>query len=331
MSQSWDEAALKGGAATLCNQCAALKPDEKVLVLCNYGTLRVADYIVEAARLTAAHVTMHMIPGTSMHGQEPPQPTAQAMLEADVIFCLTQNSLAHSKARFHATERGARYLSLPDYSHEVLASPALRTNFQALAEEAKNLTKLLDRSKHVHIQSKKGTDLRFTIEGRKGNCAPGLVHTPGMLGSPPDAEVNIAPIENSCNGTFVVDGSIPCKEIGIFKEPVTLVFKQGRVVVISSNTAALSRTVGQLFDSAGPQSRVLGEFGIGLNPDAKLCGIMLIDEGARGTIHLGIGSNITIGGANDVAFHLDFVMKDATVTIDDVVVMEAGQIETISA
>ena len=65
-----------------------------------------------------------------------------------------------------------------------------------------------------------------------------------------------------------------------------------------------------------PKVYIPGELGIGLNPLSKLCGRMLEDEGALGTVHLGFGSNSTIGGENKVSFHIDMVMKDVTVFID---------------
>ena len=38
------------------------------------------------------------------------------MLEADLILALTHKSLAHTKARSNACVKGARYLSLAEYS-----------------------------------------------------------------------------------------------------------------------------------------------------------------------------------------------------------------------
>ena len=53
----------------------------------------------------------------------------------------------------------------------------------------------------------------------------------------------------------------------------------------------------------------LAECGIGLNPKARLTGNMLTDEGSKGCIHFGFGANNTVGGINNVAFHLDFILK----------------------
>jgi len=60
----------------------------------------------------------------------------------------------------------------------------------------------------------------------------------------------------------------------------------------------------------------VAELGIGLNPLAELSGAMLEDEGCLGTAHLGMGSNATIGGENEVPFHLDHVIRDACIEID---------------
>ena len=80
-----------------------------------------------------------------------------------------------------------------------------------------------------------------------------------------------------------------------------------------------------IFEKAGTEkATVLGEFGIGFNNKAKLCGNMLIDEGTQGSVHFGMGSNWTIGGNNRVGFHLDFVMMGASVYVDDRLIIDKG-------
>jgi leucyl aminopeptidase (aminopeptidase T) len=71
---------------------------------------------------------------------------------------------------------------------------------------------------------------------------------------------------------------------------------------------------------------VLAECGVGLNPDAELTGSMLTDEGTNGTMHFGFGSNATVGGQNDVSFHLDVVFREATLEIDGSPILEHGEV-----
>jgi leucyl aminopeptidase (aminopeptidase T) len=83
----------------------------------------------------------------------------------------------------------------------------------------------------------------------------------------------------------------------------------------------------RLFKTAGSdKALVLAECGVGLNEKAKLTGTMLTDEGAYGTMHFGFGSNATVGGVNDVAFHLDFVFRSPTLTVDGKTVLERGEL-----
>ena len=64
---------------------------------------------------------------------------------------------------------------------------------------------------------------------------PGFVKNKGDLGSPPDIEANIAPLENSANGVIIVDGSIPFTDFGLLHKPITLEIKDGKISKISGN------------------------------------------------------------------------------------------------
>jgi leucyl aminopeptidase (aminopeptidase T) len=51
---------------------------------------------------------------------------------------------------------------------------------------------------------------------------------------------------------------------------------------------------------------------------------MLTDEGAMGCVHFGLGANHTVGGLNEVDFHLDFVVRDASLWVDGVPMIADG-------
>jgi leucyl aminopeptidase (aminopeptidase T) len=306
----------EAGAQRLVRICANLKAGERVYVISDDSTRAVADEVTAQARKITREVRHDVIEAEAMHGSEPPAFVAARMADADVIFGLTAMSMAHTTARRNAGERGARYLSLPDYSLELLASPALRADFEDISVICNQIADVIDQSSAIRITTRAGTDLTLSTGSRLSNRCPGLVWRAGELGSPPDAEVNIAPLEGTAHGTIVVDGSIPCREIGLLSAPVMLLVLDGRIAEINGSAPVL-QTLEALFCKAGPKSRVLAEFGIGLNPQARLCGVMLEDEGCAGTVHFGFGSNVTIGGLNKVGFHLDFIVRDATVFCDN--------------
>lgn len=307
--------------------CAGLQKHESLLIVTDKGTLKVGEAIAGRAK-EIAKVRLINIPAMTMHGQEPTEEVAEAMLEHDVTFGLTKKSLAHTKARFNATLKGRRYLSLPDYSLELLESKALEYDFSSLCSEADYLSAKLDVATFCRVTSKLGTDISFRLNGRAANSCPGLARNPGELASPPDAEVNIAPLELETNGRIVVDGSIPCDEIGVLKTPVTVNVTNGSINEFKGDAGPALEKIFK--DSGSDSSLILGELGIGLNPEANLCGVMLVDEGCRGTVHFGFGSNSTIGGTNSAPMHLDMVIKDPTLIIDNKTVIEDGRILELS-
>lgn len=312
------------GCETLVTVCADLKSYETALIISDETTRQIGESIVAAAARVTPQVKHIVIKPIQIHGEEPPAEIAAAMLTSDVIFGVTNMSIAHTKARQTATKKGARYLSLPDYSLALLSSPSLNVNFRDLTPQASQIADILNAGRKASVRTALGTNIVLRIDGRQANPCPGWCYGPGSLASPPDAETNIAPVENSSSGLIIVDGSILCNGIGLLKTPITLGIEEGRINRIEG---AMSGRLTQVLDQPGyPGTRVLAELGIGLNPKAKLSGIMLEDEGCLGTIHIGFGSNATIGGKNSVPFHLDMVIRYASLELDGKMIMEEGRL-----
>jgi len=315
IATSSQDAAVRRGCEALVGVCANLSAGERALIVVDRTTREVGEALASVAQATGARVETAVIPELGFHGEEPAAEVGAAMAAADVVFAATNMSLAHSAACRAALAAGTRCLSLPDYSLSVLASPALLADFRALGEEAAMLAGALTRAKAVRIRAAGGTDLSCAVEGRSGNSAPGRCAGPGTLASPPDSEANIAPLEASGEGVIVVDGSIPAPGLGLLDHAIELTVRDGRVVDVGGGIEA--DRLRAMLDAAGdPEARTVAEIGVGLNPLASLSGVMLEDEGCRGTAHVGLGGNATIGGASQLAFHLDLVLREAVLEVD---------------
>jgi 2,5-dihydroxypyridine 5,6-dioxygenase len=310
---------IRRGSDTLVRVCAWLQSNETALVVSDHSTVRIGRSIFEAVKEVTRNASHLVIEPFAMHGQEPPSHIAQQMSSFSVVFGVTKMSMAHTKARQMASLKGVRYLSLPDYSFELLSSQSLRTDFKKLTPLVLKITELLSNAKEVFIKTRNGTELSLRIDGRQANSSPGWCDGLGTFVSPPDVESNIAPLEAESNGVIAVDGSIPYKDFGLLDSPIMLEVKNGRIVKISGKySTALEKVLDSPSDIT---TRILAELGFGLNPNAKLSGFMLEDEGSWGTVHLGFGSNSTIGGANHIAFHLDMVLLEPTVFVDGVIIL----------
>jgi leucyl aminopeptidase (aminopeptidase T) len=109
-------------------------------------------------------------------------------------------------------------------------------------------------------------------------------------------------------------------------EPVTLIIKNGEVKDIQGGIlAAKFRQIMEALDNRKAYN--FAEFGIGLNPCARLWAMNLEDLGRLGNVHYGIGSSYVIGGKIVAPNHIDAIFKDAVVEFDGRVVLDKGVLQ----
>jgi len=296
--------------------CGGLNASDDLLILCDGTTRQIADEFLNCAVSVNPKAKLMEIPNLPNHGAEPIGYAKEAMCCSTLILSLCRYSLAHSQARLDSALSGARFLSLPLYDWNLLDEECLRIDFSAQSGRVRKFADAFTVGQQIHVTTEAGTDIKLEITGRMGNYCPGLVKVAGDLGSPPDIEANVSPIENSAEGVLVIDGSITMPGFGLLLNPVTLEVRSGKVVAFRSANMDYVNRLNLLFGEPDSLRRVVAECGVGLNPAAKLTGSMLTDEGALGCVHFGLGSNHTVGGLNRVDFHLDFVVREASLAVD---------------
>jgi len=313
------------GARILVNTCARVKPSEHVVVLTDTNEISVVEYVVAAAKEKNAETVLIVMSPRSAHGEEPPKTVAAALKEADVVFAVTTFSLFHTKARHEACKNGARWVNMPDFRREMLCSGGIYADFSGIRPLVDKLSSILSEESKVKVITDKGTDIEFSIEGRRAVPQYGVSDKPGMISSPPDIETAVAPVEGTAQGKIVVDGSIVLPGIGPLSEgkEVVLTVKNGFITEIEGGEEA--KKFKEVLENANdPSVYNIGEFGVGFNPKCRLTGNMLEDEGVYGTIHFGIGNNATIGGLTKAPMHIDVIIKEPTVIVDGKVVIDHG-------
>ena len=314
------------GAIHLLSNALALKEQESALLVFDRTTSVMLPYFRSAASSLGIILEEVEIPVATNHGQEPTFTAASKFASHSRIIGLTAFSMAHTQARISATKAGSKYLSLPQYSLELLAHPMVRVDFQDLAPLVSKVTAKLTEGNRAELTSEAGTNLTIDISSRVGNFCPGALIEGSDIGSPPDVEANVSPIETGSDGIAIVDGSITHPTIGLLAFPVSIEFKKGKAISFQTDDPAVSMALDNLFGGKSDKRRVLAELGLGLNPLAELTGAMLSDEGTLGTVHLGLGSNSTVGGKNKIDFHLDFVIRNAVLKVDGETILREGVI-----
>jgi len=301
----------------LLKVCARAKKEESVLVVTDKDQKHIARIFTDHGRELGYEICSIEMPTRSTHGENPPKTVAAAMKSANIIFGATKFSLYHSQARKDAVKEGARFLNMADYTEEMLKTGPLLVDFEKQREVVFAVAKVLTEGKWVKLTSPAGTDIEFSIEGRRALAEPGMSVAPGETSSPPDIEAELAPVEGTANGRVVIDGSIPQPGIGVITTPIEFIVKDGFITEIIGDTDQAQALRNQLAASGNPNNYNVAELGIGLNPLATFSGSMLEDEGVFGSAHIGIGNNTAFpGGTLSADVHIDAMMRKPTIIID---------------
>lgn len=314
---------VKDGAAKVLSVCANAREDEDVVLISDDNKLEIAYAFMAAARdlgLKKA-VTLIMTPQT-IGGQEPPEVVARAMEEASLLVVITTHSLSQTRTRMELTRNGARFMSLPDVRVADLTEGLIEADFVKIAPGVQKLAGLLTKGERFHVTSRSGSDLTFSAKGIEASALDGLCHGKGDFRSL-GVEANVGPVVGSVNGTIVVDGSAPL--LGPLTGTITCDVKDGYVRRISGGRDA-RRLEQALASYKDPQMYLVGEFGIGMNPCARLTGTSYIsDESTIGTVHFGLGSNLSQRGNIKAAGHTDLIVQKPTIEIDGFTLMKDGE------
>lgn len=128
------------GAEVLLTTCSNCGKDEKIAIVTDPTSYEAAKALYDAAK-DFKNKSLLLMDERNMHGQEPTDLVAAAMLEADVIFGATKFSLFHSNARRKAVEAGARFVNMADYDVDMLKSGGLFADFEKSAKLVQRLQK----------------------------------------------------------------------------------------------------------------------------------------------------------------------------------------------
>lgn len=252
------------------------------------------------------------------------EPINAALKAADLIITPTSTSLYHSKGirEAYSEPNLARVIALSEITEDALINGGMMADFKGLKPLVEKLATYYDKGETIRYQTPAGTDLKASISRRAAYWISGVADKPGMLLALPTTEVYIAPVEDTVEGTIIVDAS--CSGgVGLVDEPIILTVEKGKIVKIEGGLAA-AKLRNKLADVNSPLAYQIAEFGLGLNPECRVIGTTE-DEGRYGTCHIGIGSNVGFGGVNNVPIHLDVIMWKPTVTIDNEIIFKDGE------
>jgi len=175
-------------------QCLGVREGETVIIITDEPERKIGHHLwMKAKELNTEAIYIEIIP-RKIHGEEPPKPVAEAMRVADVVIAPTSKSITHTLAKKEACEKGARIATLPGITEEIFIR-TMSANYEEILALTNKIADILDNGNTVHITTNLGTDLEFSIKGRKARRSTGIYRKPGECGNLPGAEAYIAPVE----------------------------------------------------------------------------------------------------------------------------------------
>ncbi len=312
------------GARKIIETCAGVKEGETVVIVTDTNKIRIAEVLAAGVCSVGGKPVIVWMTPTGAHGVEPPLAVVAACRESNVYIFATTWNLQHTSARVEALAHGSRGTTIPQVTEDLLITGGILADFDSCDQMGKKLGALLEKSQRMRITSPSGTDLRGQIGGRKVIYETGIFREPGRYAALPNSEINISPLEGTAEGVIVAD--VRLGAAGITRdEPATAEVRDGQIVQIKGGKVAKDfwHTLEQFNE---PKVFSIAEFGIGLNPQARLYASFLEDEGRLGNGHVGIGSNWAMGGKIRAPLHTDLIFKEASFYFDDRLVLDKGKL-----
>lgn len=310
---------LKSVASRVLEENMAVEAGESLLVVTDTEKRAIGHALFEAGDDLGLEAGVIETRPMERSGMEPPAYVSAAMAAADVVVCPTSASLTHTRAREDATDAGARVATMPGITEHMFGEGAITADYAEVERLTAALTERLTAADEARIESTNKT-LTVSLSGRDGIPSDGLITEPGESGNLPSGESYIAPVEGTAEGAIAFDGGLV--GVGELDDPLVVRIESGSIESIEGSSAAEFR------EALGDDecARRVAELGLGTNPAAEIIGTVLEDEKVYGTCHVAFGDNHGFGGIIDCDSHLDGIVLEPEVYLDDELVVSGGDV-----
>lgn len=269
---------------------------------------------------------------------------AQASHGAELIVDF---AVGYADFIIEAMERGAQVLVPGDgvgghHIEDSLIRTILQADIHSLKRESEYLRDLFTGAKTVTMTSAEGSDFTMDVEGLAG------FHSAEFLWDrdkgekimewatlPPAAPGIVLP-KGRGDGVVAVDGVIMLEANYMPRSPVLLTFDNGRIVKAEGDDRVIINKMNRWLDGIEGDTGRMGpvHFNLGLNPNARFTEHQEFEK-VRGSLVMGIGDSLLLNqmhpSGNDLEpvispVHWDFIVMNATITLDDKVICENGTV-----
>lgn len=250
------------------------------------------------------------------HPNAPLQPPiVESINGADLIINLATYTVTHSPNIIKARKNPDKgYILIPDATEDSFARGMMDADPAVVQKLNNKVGEILRDGEWARVTSDQGCDMEFSLE----ECPE--YHLSGF----PLGETNTLPQPmESINGKFVVDSFMMM--VGMIETPIEMTVEEGWITEIKGGQEA--RQLQGILDEHGDENaNAFAEFSIMTNPKARPNGNLIEHKMVAGGVHMAVGSQKSWDGIES-NIHLDGVLIQPTVEIDDEVILDQGEFQ----
>lgn len=333
--------AVEAGARQAVVNCVKVQPDDKVVIITDRETERLADAIRKQVDVVGASVKKFVMedfgerPDDGENALNFPGEMGEALKVAQASFYLAQGKAGELQSfrvpMLKIVEgNDVRHAHMPNFIERMM-SEGMASDYELIQSICEKLHGIVTGADAIRVTTPGGTDLTAKFDAKYRWVISSGIVKPGLWTNLPGGEVFTQPVDAS--GTVVVDGCFGDffnrKYGDIAATPLTYELKGGRCVEgsVQCDNAELKKEFEEYTFGTDKNSSRLGEFAIGANVGLKeLIGNLLQDEKFPG-IHLALGSPYPdkTGAEWDSKAHNDGILRNPTIEVDGQVIMKDGK------
>jgi leucyl aminopeptidase (aminopeptidase T) len=220
-------------------------------------------------------------------------------------------------------------------SQDELASTfwnGVNVDYSELQTRGEQVKAALASGNEMHITNPNGTDLKFSVKGRKVLVSDGIISEADLkAGGPavsvflPAGEVYTTPVPGSAEGKVVHSRTFfRGKQI----DNLTFTISGGKVTEMTGAGPGYADYKAVYDAVTDDRKNLLGFVDLGINPNVKLPASSAVGTWVpAGTVTVGTGSNTWAGGDNSVSYGDTIFLPGSTVTLDGKAIVENGMLK----
>ncbi|MDD8021212.1 MAG: aminopeptidase [Acidobacteriota bacterium] len=297
-------------------QSLKLRPGENFLLVTDRQKMEIAEALAFYARKAGAETTTYLMTETLRPITGPTKLFKLLTGKATAITYLLDARIEEKPFRNFMVSQGrklSRICMMPGITRDMMER-LVNIDFAKMNEFTNKVIRAMKDADRVIIENEAGTHITFSVKGRHWDNDNGDISKKGQHGNLPAGEAFTCPVEETFTGKLVI--SLIDDKLGRGE----MEFKAGKLVRYKGKgIEAIVKNIGS--DKTG---FLIGEFGIGTNPGARICPNMLEAEKAFGTVHFAIGDSYGLG-KNTSQHHYDALIEKATIIAKGKYIVKNGK------